>query len=99
MWSRLGAMATRGGWGGGYARGFGRGSPARGGGRHPSHLKGREIGLYYKSQYKSGDGGRHPSHLKGKEIGLYYKNRGLQKKKQREKAEVLKPRIIICSCY
>lgn len=32
--------------------------------------------------------GRHPSHLKGKEIGMFYRNKGLQKKRQQEKADV-----------
>jgi len=46
MWSRVGAMAMRGGRlsrGGGY-----RG--ARGGGGHPPFLKGKEIGLFYKNR-------------------------------------------------
>ena len=73
MWPSLGAMAMRGGRsasrGIGYARGgYGRGSHGRGG-----HGRG---------------GGRHPSHLKGKEIGLFYRNKGLQKKRQLEKADV-----------
>lgn len=50
-----------------YGRGFGRAGLSRGGG-------GR-------------GGGRHPAHLKGKEIGMFYRNKGLQKRRQLEKAE------------
>ena len=65
MWSRVAAMAMRGSRGAGRGRGYGRGGLGRGGG-----------------------GSRHPSHLKGKEIGMFYKNKGLQKKRQQDKAEV-----------
>lgn len=67
MWSRLGVMASRGGRNSGRGIGYGRGGFGRGG---------------------RGGGGRHPSYLKGKEIGMFYKNKGLQKKRQQEKAEV-----------
>ena len=40
----------RGSRGGGRGRGYGRGGFGRGGGRHPSHLKGKEIGLFYKNK-------------------------------------------------
>ena len=29
---------------------FGRGGFGRGGGRHPSHLKGKQIGLFYRNR-------------------------------------------------
>ena len=68
MWSRVGAMAMRWSRGAGQGRGYGRGSYGRG-------AFGR-------------GGGRHPSHLKGKEIGLFYRDRGILKRKQKDKAEV-----------
>lgn len=40
----------RGGRSYGRGRGFGRGGSGRGGGRHPSHLKGKEIGLFYRNK-------------------------------------------------
>ena len=70
MWSRVAAMAMRGSRGAGRGRGYGRGGYGRGG-----------FG-------RGGGGSRHPSHLKGKEIGMFYKNKGLQKKRQQDKAEV-----------
>ena len=43
---------------------------------------------YGRGGFGRGGGSRHPSHLKGKEIGMFYRNKGLQKKRQLEKADV-----------
>lgn len=64
--------------------------------------RGFERGNYGRSGSRGRGGGRHPSHLKGKEIGMFYKNKGLQKKRQREKAEVsyymIKMRLLLTTC-